>query len=828
MSKRLYGAAVLIALLFSIYTLTNAGKFHIVDEVSLFAVTESLALRGEIDTNAIAWTQWVNSPGEVLGAFGTDGQVYSKKGPAPAFGAVPWYILLLAITKLKIGLGLVQGTLLWNGLVTAATAALLWLTARRLRYSDWVGIVLAMLYGLATIAWPYANHFFGEPLSALALLFVFYGILSYRLTGALYWIFYAGCAAAIAMTTVVAHTLLLAILGLYLLTFFVYAPSTEGDSTTDGKPADGDASPKLTSPKTQKILTRLLVASAAYAGPILFAGLLLLWYNIVRFGNPLDTGYHFGSGEGFSTPMLEGLWGLLISPYRGLFWHTPLLLVSLFAWVPFARRHPVESLTIFGLSFVLLSLYSRWWMWWGGFAWGPRFLVPLTPFWLLPLAEPLQAIERRWQTLDRSSPWATTSVLGIEGVVIVIVSLISFGVQLLAVSVNYVNYEIQLRSIFPTNWEDPLAFGPPAQRLADWATSPVLGQWKLLRDNFVVNNDIAWVRPDGNISVLTLIIGAAAIVTLGTLLIAVLRSYRTRSTEPGQSIVMGLMTLIIPLTLTGVWLGQSATDPHYGMVGSGYHAVLQEICSEVKATDAVVTVVPFAYQIPMNWMAGECPVMPPIVGYGVNSANEAEAQLLLNQLLTTTERIWLVTGGLPANDPDNTIERWLVDNAFEADDRWFDDYRLVRYASTVRMRNAGTNQLGIPLSRGQTPEVTLLAATAPAAATATAIIPVQISYQLDTAIDADLHWFVQLLSAEGYAVALVDTIPANGYTSFAALPVAEPQMEHVALQLPANVNPGRYRLIAGLYDPAAAENQRLRLPNGRDFVDLGSLTILGQ
>ncbi|HRW08001.1 MAG TPA: hypothetical protein P5121_23025, partial [Caldilineaceae bacterium] len=113
MTKRFYGVAILVALLFSIYVLTSAGKFHIVDEVSLFGVTESLALRGEVDTNAIAWTQWVNSPGEVLGAFGPNGEVYSKKGPAPAFLAVPWYLALLAVARLDIGLGLLQGTLLW-------------------------------------------------------------------------------------------------------------------------------------------------------------------------------------------------------------------------------------------------------------------------------------------------------------------------------------------------------------------------------------------------------------------------------------------------------------------------------------------------------------------------------------------------------------------------------------------------------------------------------------------------------------------------------------------------------------------------------------------
>src|SRR6187551_564654 len=91
---RFYGVILVFGMLISIYTMTHSSKFHIVDEVSIFAVTESLGLRASLDTNAIAWTQWVNSPGEVLGAFGPDGDVYSKKGPAPAFLAAPWYVFL--------------------------------------------------------------------------------------------------------------------------------------------------------------------------------------------------------------------------------------------------------------------------------------------------------------------------------------------------------------------------------------------------------------------------------------------------------------------------------------------------------------------------------------------------------------------------------------------------------------------------------------------------------------------------------------------------------------------------------------------------------------
>ena len=43
---RVHGILILVALLITVYVLSNSGRFHIIDEVSMFAVTESLALRG--------------------------------------------------------------------------------------------------------------------------------------------------------------------------------------------------------------------------------------------------------------------------------------------------------------------------------------------------------------------------------------------------------------------------------------------------------------------------------------------------------------------------------------------------------------------------------------------------------------------------------------------------------------------------------------------------------------------------------------------------------------------------------------------------------------
>ena len=60
--------------------------------------------------------------------------------------------------------------------------------------------------------------------------------------------------------------------------------------------------------------------------------------------------------------------------------------------------------------------------------------------------------------------------------------------------------------------------------------------------------------------------------------------------------------LILPLALIAVWSGEVTRNSHYGDPGQGYRAVLEEICTGATENDAIITIAPYAYQIPMNWM----------------------------------------------------------------------------------------------------------------------------------------------------------------------------------------------------------------------------------
>ena len=76
--------------------------------------------------------------------------------------------------------------------------------------------------------------------------------------------------------------------------------------------------------------------------PVLAALAVAAWYNWLRFGSPLTTGYL--PEERFATPFFEGFYGLLLSPGKGLFWYNPLLFAAVAAWPAFYRRFRAEAL----------------------------------------------------------------------------------------------------------------------------------------------------------------------------------------------------------------------------------------------------------------------------------------------------------------------------------------------------------------------------------------------------------------------------------------------------------------------------------------------------
>lgn len=113
-------------------------------------------------------------------------------------------------------------------------------------------------------------------------------------------------------------------------------------------------------------------------------------YNVSVFDGPLNWSYKFASGQGLPGVVNQGYvgehipspwvaWQLLFGSNRGFFHYQPHLIIGVAGLVAAWRRRP-ECWLIAGIAAANFAFYSGYTVWDGGWSFGPRFLVPLVPF----------------------------------------------------------------------------------------------------------------------------------------------------------------------------------------------------------------------------------------------------------------------------------------------------------------------------------------------------------------------------------------------------------------------------------------------------------------
>jgi hypothetical protein len=236
------------------------------------------------------------------------------------------------------------------------------------RHAFWV----ALLYGLATVAFPYSRAFFQHQVAAFGLAFGFYLLWRVVCAGAQereLW----GAGLLFGLSAISEYPLVFAVAALV-----GWAAHVMG--------------------QRRLALNRLVLGAA----PLLLA---MAAYNLATFGTPLPVAYryhvlhaelHSQGFMGVTKPSLAALYGITFSPARGLFFTSPVLLLMFpgFVWLWQTRRLPRPLVVAIGAAVASFFLYTMSYIFWsGGSAVGPRYLVPMLPLAMLPAA---LAIERAW------------------------------------------------------------------------------------------------------------------------------------------------------------------------------------------------------------------------------------------------------------------------------------------------------------------------------------------------------------------------------------------------------------------------------------------------
>ncbi|MCA9908431.1 MAG: hypothetical protein KC519_07260, partial [Anaerolineae bacterium] len=364
---------------------------------------------------------------------------------------------------------------------------------------------------------------------------------------------------------------------------------------------------------------------------------------------PLNTGYHFEAGEGFTRPIPAGLFGLFLSPYRGLFWFSPILLLALPGWWILRRRLPTTAwltLTVVGAQSLT---YAGWWSWHGGVVWGTRFLVPVIPlmaFWLAPM-------------MDRLFNAAGIQRLGWRAVFGVLLP-VSLLIQVLGALFSPYPYYGELVANHYTGVIDSLVTGLGDEVMYDPNLSPVLGHARLLFAGQPLSP--AWLRNGVDVAHLVavlLLLGAAflllrqrrpALIGIGMCMIALNVVAARQIEEPHTQAMLRLEQTLQPATVTVL-----ATDYYEDAMLDAEH---------------------------IRPMTMNAPVAP----------DDRLERPLWEHALQVDHHLWYVTW-FTAQDPNNWQEHDLWQTSAFADEHILDGHRALLFyltppASTQQPTNA--------------------------------------------------------------------------------------------------------------------------------------------
>lgn len=337
----------------SVLILLSGARLVSSDEVSMYLTVESIVKHGTLAL------QDQNAPNSII----FNGKAYTWYEVGNILAGIPLYLIgyltasLLPISN-TLEVLLPRVAVSYTGAIVGAWIAILFFNlCKKFGLETRLSIGMALVLTFSTFLLPYYKMFLREPILTLCLLGGFSYLYSDKLRIPRRSLILAGSFIGFGILTK-----LVFVLNLVPFLFYIVWKKTETQNYRE---------------TFYQVLYFII--------PIFLIGICGTGlYNYMRFGNPINMGY--AGGTSFPIPFYVGMYGLILSPGKGILWFTPILFFLPNTIKHFQRKYPGETYTILGLFILNLILISMYIAWGGDGSWGPRYLAPFVPLFLLPIA----------------------------------------------------------------------------------------------------------------------------------------------------------------------------------------------------------------------------------------------------------------------------------------------------------------------------------------------------------------------------------------------------------------------------------------------------------
>jgi hypothetical protein len=338
-----------------IFLVSNGGHLDAWDGQGYFLLTESLVLNQnfklyydspsikELEMPIESYYKWqfdIRNPNESIPE--NPPPIYTWASPLLSFLAVPFYLIAEKINFSPI----IFSAYFLNSIILAFSVTLVYAFSNELYNSKKIALILSLVAGICSFAWPYASSFFQQPLAGLMIIAASYFLFMASRNKIKGSSIYAGLFTGL---IILAHSgTIIVIPGILVICVYIF----------------------------RNDIKKIFWFFVGIFPVILFQA----YFNWLRFNSIFDFGYG-ALQEAQNHTSTYGIYGMIFSPGFGLLVNFPLFVlfpISLyFLW----KKNKTISV-MFGYFFISTWLFfgTQQDPFWSGFGgWGPRYLVPIIP-----------------------------------------------------------------------------------------------------------------------------------------------------------------------------------------------------------------------------------------------------------------------------------------------------------------------------------------------------------------------------------------------------------------------------------------------------------------